>query len=200
MKTTKQVTEGRRKCRSKKKCKVVLVAGLCGILLAGCQETPKSSIIKQKSAVNIKKYETIEIAEGDIKNIVQAPETYQNQATYEEGALIIDTDAKVILPNVDVMNTYKVSAKEMNQELIDKVTQVFFGKDKIYHAYSYNQWTKEDYQEDLTKLKKYKAEGNLDPFNFGTYEDGGLIFDIDAAIASDEESMEGAPDEIEKKK
>lgn len=136
--------------------------------------------------------------EGKIKEIVKAPKNYKNQAEYEGGKIIVDTDAEVILPNVDAMNTYKVTAREADQELIDQITNIFFEDAKFYHGYSYNTWIKEDYQKDLTMLKKWKAQGNLDPYNWGTDEEGNLSFDIDAAIEGDEISMEDAPEQVEK--
>lgn len=213
----------------KKKHMIIMTAGICIGLLSGCQETPKDSIVKQKSADNIKNYESAEDPEaskensdpsenqdteksknkgenqdteekeGKINEMIQAPKTYKSQMEYEDGRLVIDTDAEVILPKVDSMNTYNVSAKEADQEMIDLITQTFFEDAKFYHGYTYNDWTKEDYQEDLTMLKKYKSEGNLDPFHWGTTDDGALAFDIDAAIADDEMNLQTAPDEIEKK-
>lgn len=180
-----------------KKSRAVFAAGLI-LLLSGCQETPKDPIVKQKSADSIKNYESNDEKEGKINEIVKVPKNYKNQAEYEGGKIIVDTDAEVILPNVDAMNTYKVTAREADQELIDQITNIFFEDAKFYHGYSYNTWTKEDYQKDLTMLKKWKAQGNLDPYNWGTDEEGNLSFDIDAAIEGDEISMEDAPEQIEK--
>lgn len=179
----------------KKRYMTVLAAGLCISILTGCQETPQNTIVKQKGADNVKEYES---AEGKVKDMVNAPDTYQNQAEYENGALVIDTNAEVILPGADTMNTYKVSAEEVNQEMIDKVTNAFFDEAKFYHAYSYSQWTKEQYQEEITRLKQYKAEGNLDPYEYGKDENGELYFNIDEVIARDEEDMANAPDEAVK--
>ena len=36
------------------------------------------------------------------------------------------------------VNTYAVSAKEVNQDLIDTVTEAFFPGEKFYHRYSYD--------------------------------------------------------------
>ncbi len=181
----------------------IFAVGLCISLLAGCQETPKNSIIKQKSSDNIKNYESNEenqgTQEGKINEMVKAPKTYKNHMEYEGGKLVIDTDAEIILPKVDAMNTYKVSARQVDQEMIDQFTKIFFDGAKFYHGYTYNEWTKEDYQKDITMLKKWKAEGNLDPYNWGTDDEGNLAFDIDAAIEGDEMSMEDAPEQIEKK-
>ena len=179
----------------KKKYTAILAAALCISILTGCQETPKNAIVKQKGADSASGYET---AEGKIKDMVNAPETYQNQAEYEDGALVIDSNAKVVLPKADAMNTYKVSAQEANQELIDKVTNAFFEDAKFYHSYSYHVETKEQCQERITRLKQYKAEGNLDPYEYGKDENGELYFNLDEAIARAEEEMANAPEEVEK--
>lgn len=179
----------------KKKYTAILAAGLCLSMLAGCQETPKNTIVRQKGADSVNEYES---AEGTIKDMVNAPEIYQNQAEYENGVLVIDSNAKVVLPEADAMNTYKVSAEEVNQELIDKVTNAFFEDAKFYHSYSYHEMTKEQYQEEITRLKQYKAEGNLDPYEYGRDENGELNFNIDEVIARDEEEMAEAPEEAVK--
>ena len=179
----------------KKKYITVPAVLLCVSMLAGCQETPENSIVKQKGADNIEAYES---AEGSLQEMVQAPKSYKNQSSYENGALVIDTDAEVILPEASSMNTYNVSAQEADQEMIDKVTEVFFGENKIYHAYSYNELTKDWYQGEITRLKQYKAEGNIDPYEYGTDENGELYFNIDEVIARDEADMANAPDEARK--
>lgn len=107
----------------KKKHIAILAAVLCIGILSGCQETPGNTIVKQKGADSVKEYESVE---DKIKDMLKAPDTYQNHAEYEKGGLVIDTNAEVILPDADTMNTYKVSAVEVNQELIDKVTNAFF--------------------------------------------------------------------------
>ncbi len=180
----------------KKKHIAILAAVLCIGILSGCQETPGNTIVKQKGADSVKEYESVE---DKIKDMLKAPDTYQNHAEYEKGGLVIDTNAEVILPDADTMNTYKVSAVEVNQELIDKVTNAFFEGAKFYHASGYSQWTKEQYQEDITRLKQYKEEGNMDPYEYGTDENGELYFNIDEQITRDEEDMANAPDEVTKR-
>ena len=167
----------------KQKYMAAIAAALAIGFLAGCQETPENSIVKQKGADKAQEYES---ASTSVKEMVNAPETYKNKVTYENGVLTIDTDAEIILPDVEMVNTYKVTAEEVNQELIDKVTNAFFDGAKFYHAYSYSQQTKEQYQEEITRLKQYKAEGNLDPYEYGKDENGELYFDIDAVIAQED--------------
>lgn len=180
----------------KKKYIFMIAAGLCLTILAGCQETPKDTIVKQKGADNIKSYESAEETGSSLQETIGAPEHYTNNASYEGGGLVIDTDADVILPDVNAISTYAVSAKEVNQDMIDTVTNAFFDDTaKFYSSYTYSQQTKQEYQEEITRLKKYKSEGNLDPYEFGTDENGELYFNIDEVIARDEEKMQTAPDE-----
>lgn len=182
----------------KKRTHSMIAAGLCLVFLAGCQETPKDTIVRQKGADSIKSYEGTEDTGDSLREVLGAPEHYKNKASYQEGGLIIDTDADVILPDAAAMNTYAVSAMEPDQELIDHITQAFFPDAKFYSAYSYDQWTKADYEKRLTILKKYKSEGNLDPYDYGVDEEGNPQFDIDERIASLEEERKTAPEEIVK--
>ena len=112
----------------RKKYISVIAAGLCVAMFAGCQETPKDSIVKQKGADSIKSYESAEEPETDspLRELLGAPEHYSNKASYEGGGLVIETDADVILPEANSINTYAVSAREVNQEMIDTVTNAFF--------------------------------------------------------------------------
>lgn len=183
----------------KKKIVSLLAAGLCISILAGCQETPKDNIVRQKGSASIKEYESTEGTEGTLREALGAPEHYTNKITYQDGALVIDTDAEVFLPDTNLLNTCSVSAKKVDQALIDQVTQAFFEDATFYLTYSYDEWTKKDYQEEITRLKKYKAEGNLDPYELGKNEETGeLYFNIDEVIAQDEQSMQDAPEEVVK--
>lgn len=183
----------------KKKQMIMIAAGLSICILAGCQKTPEDAIVKEKGASSIKKYQSTETKETSLRETIKAPERYTNKATYENGVLVIDTDAEVILPEVSSMNTYEVSAKEVNQDLIDSVTEAFFEGGKFYSGFTYYDMTKADYQEDITRLKKYKAEGNMDPYEMGINEETGeLFFNIDEMIARDEENMKTAPEEATK--
>ena len=138
----------------KKITAIVLCLGMGSTLLAGCEKTPKESIVREKGADSIDKYESGEDIKGALRERLKAPEHYKNESVYENGGLIVDTDADVFVPDVDTVNTYAVSAKEVNQELIDQVTNAFFKEDKIYQSYSYFEWTKDDLQQMITRLKR----------------------------------------------
>ncbi len=183
----------------KKVCGMVLAVCLGAGLLAGCEKTPDQSIVREKGANGIKNYESEGKDDGtSLKEKLKIPERYMNKASYEEGALVIDTDAKVVVPDVSSMDTIAVSAMEADQALLDTVTKAFFGDSKIYNGLTYTQMTKEQVQKQLTQLKKYKAEGNIDPYKQGKDENGQLYFDIDAQITRYERELQTAPEEAKK--
>ena len=177
-----------------KKKAVLLAFCLCVGGLAGCEKTPENVVVREKGAGSIREYESTEQTGSSFYESLGAPEHYTNRASYEGGRLVIDTDADVILPDADAVNTYAVTAEEVSQELIDRVTEVFFPGGTFYHA-EYLTETKEECQRKITELKKYKAEGNPDPYQYGRDENGAYYFDIDTRIAQYEESLAEAPEE-----
>ena len=179
---------------------ILLCTSVIGTSLTGCEKTPEEAIVREKGADSVKEYESVEDTDvkGSLREMLGAPEHYKNEESYENGGLVIDTDADVYVPEVDTVNTYAVSAMEVNQDMIDTVTKAFFEGDKVYQGISYYEQTKEDYQKKITLLKKYKAEGNYDPYDHGVGEDGELQYDIDEQIERNEERMKDAPDSVEK--
>ncbi len=181
------------------KKKYLLAVCLCITFLAGCEKTPDEVIVKEKGAGNISQYESGEKTKSPLSEALGIPEHLKKESSYQDGALVIDTDADIYLPDTNSIDTVSVSAKEVNQNMIDTVTKAFFEGDKIYHGYSYHAMTKDDIQDRIMRLKKYKAEGNMDPYNYGKDEEGNSIFIIDERIESLEELYKTAPDKIEKK-
>lgn len=178
----------------------VIASSLVMGAIAGCEKTPENSIIKEKGSKAIKGYESLGEDEGvSLVDKLNIPEHYTNNASYEDGGLVIDTDAQVIVPQVSSMDTINVSALKADSALLDMVTKAFFGDSKIYDATSYLRQTKEQLQNQLTQLKKYKAEGNIDPYNYGKDENGNLQYDIDAEIERYENEINTAPENVEKK-
>ncbi len=182
----------------KKKITVVILLGLIVGLLCGCEKTPDKSIIREKNKDNISNYESVEDTGTSIGELINAPEHYKNEVTSQDGVLTIDIDAEVVVPKVSSINTVKVSAKELDQEYIDTITKTFFEGGKCYNGSFYYSPTKAELEEQITYLKKCKAEGNMDPYDYGIDAEGNDSYDIDASIAGLEECAKNAPESIEK--
>lgn len=173
---------------------VIFICCICTGVLAGCEKTPEELIVREKGAQSIREFESTEEIKSSLRESLNVPDQYSNQSVYEDGRLVIDTDAKIELPDTDTISTYTVTAKEVNQDLIDHVTNVFFPDARFYHS-EYLNMTKEECRQKITELKKYRAEGNLDPYHYGTNETGDFFFDIDERIAQYEEAIPYAPEE-----
>lgn len=182
----------------RRKYKIWFAIGLCITMMAGCEKTPDELIVKEKGAGNIAAYESGEESGDLLRETLGIPEHYTKESVYEDGGLVIDTDAEVIVPDVSSIDTVNVTAREGNQELIDTVTKAFFEGDKIYNGVSYDRMTKAEIENQITILKRYKAENNLDPYEYGKDENGNLYFDIDQVIENYEGWYQDAQDDVVK--
>lgn len=206
----------------KRKTVAIIISVFSGAaLLSGCAQTPEDSIIKQKGASSLKNYEEAETltagekndssvqdntgdnsindstenaAQNALRATLNAPERYQSEISDDTGKLQIFTDADVEIPDADKVSAISVSQHPFDQTVMDRITDTFFPDAAIYSGDSYYQMTKEDYQKRIEELKGYVAEGNLDPYDFGTDENGAYYYDIYQDIENAEQSYEAAPE------
>lgn len=200
----------------KRKTMIKMTGMLCCIgLLTGCAKTPESALVKQKGKAAMDNYKEADDSGNEqatedgtdisgaktsaLQTRLNAPETYQNETTDETGKLKICTDATVEIPEADKVPTVAVSQHPFDQSMIDQVTDGFFKGAKIYDYPGYVQWTKADWQKKLEELKGYQAQGNLDPYSYGTDEDGNYVYDLNQSIETAEQNLASAPDEAQKK-
>lgn len=183
-----------------KRKKIVLMIAVCTLgvaTLSGCEKTPDDVIVTEKGKDNIANYESTEDTGTKIREMLNIPETYTNEVKSKDGVLTIDTDAKVQVPDVSAIDTVGVSAINMNQDMIDRVTKTLFGDSPIYSANEYYGETKDILQERIDELKKAAAEGNMNPFGYGP-DASGNEYDINQAIEELESRLADAPETIEK--
>lgn len=134
-------------------------------------------------------------AANALRTRLGAPETYQNESADATGKLKILTDAVVEIPDAEKVPTIAVSQRAFEQELIDRITDTFFGDAVIYDSYGFYQMTKSDWQARLEELKGYAAQGILDPYGYGTDEDGNYVYDLNRSIEAVEQNIASAPEE-----
>lgn len=130
-----------------------------------------------------------------LREAVGAPERYQSETEDNTGKLKLITDAEVEIPQADKASAIAVTQRAFDQDLIDLVTEAFFGDAPIYDYFGYTQMTKADWQAKIEELKGYAAEGNLDPYNYGTDQDGNYTYDLYGSIEAAEINYENAPEE-----
>lgn len=177
---------------------------LCVGMLTGCAKTPESSLVKQKGSTTSENASSNDSSTTDntaaiaaqttIRDLIGAPQTYKSQVTDDSAKLVVNTDATVEIPDVEKISSISVAPAEVTQNLLDRITDAFFSDASLYTADSYYVQTKSEIQKTLDKLKADVADGNLDPNNWGTDEDGNYIYDIYADIESLESAYEEAPE------
>ncbi len=185
---------------------------LCIGMLTGCAQTPESSLVKPKGSKAEDAYteaEGVDMVKEDssentkdkntavrttIRDLLNAPETYKSQTTDDSAKLVVNTDATVEIPDVEKISAISVTPAEVTQDLLDRITDAFFSEAKLYTSDSYYTQTKDEIKKTLDELKEDVANGNLDPYNYGTDEDGNYIYDIYGEIEMYEQEYESAPE------
>lgn len=185
---------------------------LCIGMLTGCAQTPESSLVKPKGSKVENAYtetEGVDMVNEDssentkdkntavrttIRDLLNAPETYKSQTTDDSAKLVVNTDATVEIPDVEKISAISVTPAEVTQDLLDRITDAFFSEAKLYTSDSYYTQTKDEIKKTLDELKEDVANGNLDPYNWGTDEDGNLYYNIYDDIEYWEEQYQSAPE------
>lgn len=135
---------------------------------------------------------------------LQVPETYKASFVSDDGNFTLTCDADIFVPDVEKVPVYQVTQKEFSQEMIDQVTNAFFGDAPVYDADYLFTLTKAQVEEKLNELKGYQAEGNLDPYGYiadareAGEEDAESYYDLQADIDNWEAIYAEAPETREK--
>lgn len=129
------------------KKRAVLLAAVLGIaFFAVCRETPDTAIVKRKEAESIPYREVKNVStessteEGEQENPLRsrlgAPQQYTADFDSENGRLKVHCDAKIEIPSVEQVSTYRVSQSDMTPEQMETFARVF-SDGEIYDGESY---------------------------------------------------------------
>lgn len=181
-------------------------------MFTGCAQTPDSSLVKPKGSKAVDAYMEADDVSGSkgeasesknddgseskttIRNLIDAPQNYKSHVEDDSAKLVVNTDASVEIPEVEKISAISVTAAEVTQELLDRITNAFFSEAKLYTLDSYYVKTKDEIKKTLDELKEDVANGNLDPYNYGTDDDGNYVYDIYEDIETWEQEYETAPE------
>ena len=153
---------------------------LCIGMFTGCAQTPDSSLVKPKGSKAVDAYTEADDVSGSkgeasesknddgsdskitIRNLIDAPQNYKSHVEDDSAKLVVNTDASVEIPEVEKISAISVTAAEVTQELLDRITNAFFSEAKLYTMDSYYVKTKDEIKKTLDELKEDVANGNLD--------------------------------------
>lgn len=123
---------------------------LCIGMFTGCAQTPDSSLVKPKGSKAVDAYTEADDVSGSkgeasesknddgseskttIRNLIDAPQNYKSHVEDDSAKLVVNTDASVEIPEVEKISAISVTAAEVTQELLDRITNAFFSEAKLY--------------------------------------------------------------------
>ena len=119
------------------KAKQLLTAALCGaLLLAGCQASPKDSLVVHKNMENlISEAQTESTGKADAESIrgeVSGNGRYETVIENEGLHVTARVDAEVEVPDADTLNIYRVRQVPFSAEFVEKVRQALVGDEQLY--------------------------------------------------------------------
>ena len=135
---------------------------LCIGMFTGCAQTPDSSLVKPKGSKAVDAYTEADDVSGSkgeasesknddgseskttIRNLIDAPQNYKSHVEDDSAKLVVNTDASVEIPEVEKISAISVTAAEVTQELLDRITNAFFSEAKLYTMDSYYVKTKDE--------------------------------------------------------
>ena len=192
--------------------KILLAAALCFVLASGCAETPEDAVVKKKNGQSMENYkeaeesrqekETEGAEENTLAKRLQVPDTYTADNQSGDGTFHLSCDARVEVPDVEQVGIYKVGQLPFDETIITQIIKGLFGDQPMYDGNQYFQTTKAEALAKLEELKKYQAEGNMDPYGYlaamdasGEAYDPEEVYSLQREIDSWEETYQSAPEE-----
>ncbi|MDE6635925.1 MAG: hypothetical protein K2K09_04890, partial [Lachnospiraceae bacterium] len=173
------------------KVRAWMTSGMLVLVLAGCAENPEQSIVKEKNmdkmleeagkADNASSYD-------EVKEEMQQYETYQTQIKDENLNVTVDVDAKVEIPEVETLSVYRVSAKKISQEFLDKVRTVLTPGTAYYEGSKGDARTKSVIAKEINDTKKFLKEAKA--------EKSDMVEEYERSLNMLEEEYEQAPDKV----
>lgn len=149
-----------------RKSLILLVFAAVVFTAAACQPNPEGDIVVQKEDG------VIELKESDGAVGIadyEAPESWKEEATFDNSSIQINIDAKIEYPDVSTVPSYIVDEKAgLPQEVIDALIGEFFGTAKIYS--SDKPRTKAELQQEILDMQLAIQKTKNDPDAIGEPE------------------------------
>lgn len=153
----------------KRKRVVWIMSGIIAIALAGCADNPEQSVVREKNMDKMLE----EAAEpddansyGEVKQEVEAYEKYETKLQNKKLKVKVDVNAKVHVPGAEQLSVYRVSAKKIKQDFLDRVRSVLTPDVAYYDGHKAQPRTKADIAKDIEYVERSMAEerenGNSD--------------------------------------
>jgi len=157
------------------------------VFMAACQPTPAETVVIEKDTERMVEQATEEEYGTKIETILGNTDRIELHTVSLDGRLTINVDASIEVPNADYMPILRAVPGFFTQESVSGIFNYLYPSQKPYDL-SNSVPTKEDYEEDLLRLKKQLADGSYK-------EDGYSEEDFLSVIADMEALYDAAPED-----
>lgn len=179
----------------KKKCMLAL-GMVMTITLSACQNSPDSSIVKNKDFDNmIEEAQNTESGSSNVEDIGNY-DTYQTAIQDESLHVSVNVDAKVDIPETSRMSVLRIRQKKIDQELLDKVKEELVQGKSLYDGSIRSVNTRSTLEEAIRSLKKELKEVEAGAYGLAEEDIQNTKEEYQRHIDEMQEEYENAPSEL----
>lgn len=172
----------------KKAFKLIIVI-IVSAFLAACQPTPHDKSVANKGDGELEK-KMMQTAEPETQPKESSPEKWQEELEYQSGVQVV-IDAEIKVPDTGAYPVVKAVPHEFRTQEAQKYVDILMQGQSIYKAD--NTKTKEDYTEDIVKLKA-EIESVKQQTGLPEWQQEADLSDLNQQLQSLQEQYEAAPD------
>ncbi len=170
---------------------VLLASCLLCVLFLGCQKSPEKVAVTNKNANALEKTIIEKQDSAPANKKFQCSDRWEQIIEAGEGAIVLDVNANIHIPNVEQYPVMRVKPKNISQEEADKFIAAFAGDLKLYDARPMGSTTKD---EQIQLIAEYQNERDLlKETDFDRYERSGGDEDTKKVISEMKNQMDDLP-------
>lgn len=169
-----------------------IATGALMVTLAGCAGNPEESVVKEKNMDKmLQQAQATDHTNSyeEVKEEMKQYESYQTKIKDKKLGVTVHVDAKVEVPGVDKLSVYRVRAKKIKQEFLDRVRTALSPDTVYYEGNKSDARTKaviareiNDYKEQIKQAKAENPE---------------LVEEYEQSLAELEKEYKTAPAKVE---
>ena len=185
----------------RRRWKAIIMTGAMVAALTGCVSNPEQSVVKEKNLDKVlEQAENIEdgaVAYEEVEKEMENYDTYETHIQDDDLHVTVDVNAKVEIPKVDQLSVYRVSQKELGEDLLHKVQETLAPGIQFYDGNMAERDTKAEVARQIQDTKqsiadlKVGEDGIPNEESLAVYKE-----EYRNQLAEEEQAYEKAPDKI----
>lgn len=169
-----------------------IMAGALMVTLSGCAGNPEESVVKEKNMDKmLQQAQATDHANSyeEVKEEMKQYESYQKKFKDKNLHVTVNVDAKVEVPGVDKLSVYRVRAKKIKQEFLDRVRTALTPDTVYYEGNKSNARTKAVIAQEINEHKEWIRQAKK--------ENPEQVEEYEQSLADLEKEYKTAPAKVE---